>query len=408
MRRFVFLETVAGVPGMVAGMLRHMRSLRALRRDHGWIRTLLEEVRRGQQGTSPGNGDRAAPAPLGLAPAVPALRPDLPQPRSACRRGLPPPCSAPGRAGREREDAPADVFVAAPAGAALQDRRTGVTRVRRQGRNRGPCLLAPQLKSASRERGLPASHCRGLRDRRRQRASWDPREARASVAHRRCRSMFFNVYFLLYLASPRTAHAVVGYLEEEAVKTYSHALRQDAGRGGAGWGRAGRAGATLVALASRSVACPCGLAVKRAGWVAPPAGRRFFESQTKTGRLHRSCRDMEAGPLQKWAQTPAPEVATKYWQLQPGATMREVVLAIRADEVRRRHAWALQLRPPGPKSLPAQCAGASTIPLLVVADPERAPLQAAHAFVNHTFADLPQSAKNPFSMGGHHVPEFMQ
>lgn len=42
--RAVILETVAGVPGMVAGMLRHMRSLRRMEDDHGWIRTLLEEA----------------------------------------------------------------------------------------------------------------------------------------------------------------------------------------------------------------------------------------------------------------------------------------------------------------------------------------------------------------------------
>lgn len=42
--RFVFLESVAGVPGMVAGMLRHLHSLRRLRRDNGWIETLLEEA----------------------------------------------------------------------------------------------------------------------------------------------------------------------------------------------------------------------------------------------------------------------------------------------------------------------------------------------------------------------------
>jgi hypothetical protein len=34
--RFVFLETVAGVPGMVGGMLRHLRSLRRMKRDLGW------------------------------------------------------------------------------------------------------------------------------------------------------------------------------------------------------------------------------------------------------------------------------------------------------------------------------------------------------------------------------------
>ena len=34
----------AGVPGMVGGMLRHMKSLRSMRRDNGWIHTLLEEA----------------------------------------------------------------------------------------------------------------------------------------------------------------------------------------------------------------------------------------------------------------------------------------------------------------------------------------------------------------------------
>lgn len=40
-RRICFLETVAGVPGMVAAMTRHLHSLRRLKRDHGWIHTLL-------------------------------------------------------------------------------------------------------------------------------------------------------------------------------------------------------------------------------------------------------------------------------------------------------------------------------------------------------------------------------
>ena len=34
--RFVFLESVAGVPGMVGGMLRHLHSLRRMKRDNGW------------------------------------------------------------------------------------------------------------------------------------------------------------------------------------------------------------------------------------------------------------------------------------------------------------------------------------------------------------------------------------
>lgn len=43
-RRIIFLETVAGVPGMVAGMVRHLHSLRLMRRDHGWIHSLLAEA----------------------------------------------------------------------------------------------------------------------------------------------------------------------------------------------------------------------------------------------------------------------------------------------------------------------------------------------------------------------------
>jgi hypothetical protein len=43
MIRNVFLESVAGVPGMVAGMLRHLHSMRRMKRDNGWIETLLEE-----------------------------------------------------------------------------------------------------------------------------------------------------------------------------------------------------------------------------------------------------------------------------------------------------------------------------------------------------------------------------
>jgi ubiquinol oxidase len=34
--RNIFLESIAGVPGMVAGMLRHMHSMRRLKRDNGW------------------------------------------------------------------------------------------------------------------------------------------------------------------------------------------------------------------------------------------------------------------------------------------------------------------------------------------------------------------------------------
>ncbi|KAJ7391966.1 hypothetical protein OS493_016273 [Desmophyllum pertusum] len=44
LNRIIMLETVAGVPGMIAAMARHFHSLRKLSRDHGWIHTLLEEA----------------------------------------------------------------------------------------------------------------------------------------------------------------------------------------------------------------------------------------------------------------------------------------------------------------------------------------------------------------------------
>lgn len=42
--RAVVLETVAGVPGMVGGMLVHLKSLRRMADDRGWIHTLLAEA----------------------------------------------------------------------------------------------------------------------------------------------------------------------------------------------------------------------------------------------------------------------------------------------------------------------------------------------------------------------------
>ena len=40
----MMLETVAAVPGMVAGMLLHLKSLRLFQHSGGWIRALLEEA----------------------------------------------------------------------------------------------------------------------------------------------------------------------------------------------------------------------------------------------------------------------------------------------------------------------------------------------------------------------------
>lgn len=42
--RAVVLETVAAVPGMVGGALQHLRSLRSMEGDGGWIHRLLDEA----------------------------------------------------------------------------------------------------------------------------------------------------------------------------------------------------------------------------------------------------------------------------------------------------------------------------------------------------------------------------
>jgi hypothetical protein len=109
-RRVIFLETIAGVPGMVAGMLRHMTSLRRMRRDHGWIHTLLEEA----------ENER-----MHLLTFLEIKKPSLPM------------------------------------------------RV---------AILISQ-------------------------------------------GIFFNVFFIAYICSPKLCHRFVGYVEEEAVKTYTHLLK---------------------------------------------------------------------------------------------------------------------------------------------------------------------------------------
>jgi ubiquinol oxidase len=42
--RAVVLETVAAVPGMVGGALQHLKSLRNMKSDDGWIKILLDEA----------------------------------------------------------------------------------------------------------------------------------------------------------------------------------------------------------------------------------------------------------------------------------------------------------------------------------------------------------------------------
>ncbi|CAM0904635.1 unnamed protein product [Alopecurus aequalis] len=80
--------------------------------------------------------------------------------------------------------------------------------------------------------------------------------------------VFFHAYLATYLLSPRVAHRMVGYLEEEAVHSYTEFLR-----------------------------------------------------------------DLEAGKIE---DVPAPAIAIDYWRLPAGATLKDVVRVVRADEAHHR------------------------------------------------------------------------
>ena len=152
--RAVVLETVAAVPGMVGGALQHLRALRRMESDHGWIRTLLDEAE------------------------------------------------------NERMHLMTFMHIAQP------------SQLER--------LLILFAQGAS-----------------------------------------YNSFFLLYLISPKTAHRVVGYLEEEAVYSYTEYL----------------------------------------------AG-------------------VDDGI---YANVPAPKIAIDYWKLAPDARLRDVIIAVRADEAHHRN-----------------------------------------------------------------------
>lgn len=42
--------------------------------------------------------------------------------------------------------------------------------------------------------------------------------------------------------------------------------------------------------------------------------------------------DLDAGKLPQWTNLQAPDIGKNYWKLGPDATMRDLLLAIRADE----------------------------------------------------------------------------
>jgi ubiquinol oxidase len=149
----VVLETVAAVPGMVGGMLRHFRSLRRMERDHGWIGALLEEA--------------------------------------------------------ENERMHLLVWMAVSCPSFLERMLVVIAQI-----------------------------------------------------------VYTTVYTMLYVASPRFAHRLVGYLEEEATSAYTMFLKS-----------------------------------------------------------------IDDGHIKN---TPAPEIARNYWNLAPDATLRDVVLVVRADECMHR------------------------------------------------------------------------
>jgi ubiquinol oxidase len=162
--RAVVLETVAAVPGMVGGVLQHLKALRRIRDDQGWIRELLDEAE------------------------------------------------------NERMHLMAFIKIAQP--------------------------------------------------------SWLER-AIILIAQ----GVFFNLYFLLYLVAPKTAHRVVAYLEEEAVISYTQYLAQ-----------------------------------------------------------------VDSGAVEN---VPAPQMAIDYWGLPSDARLRELIVAVRADEAGHRdanHGYANDLR----------------------------------------------------------------
>ena len=151
--RAVVLETVAAVPGMVGGLLQHLKAIRHIRDDEGWIKELIEE------------------------------------------------------ADNERMHLMTFIHIAQP------------SRMERW------LIMITQM-------------------------------------------IFYNFYFFLYLFAPRIAHRVVGYLEEEAVVSYTQYLEQ-----------------------------------------------------------------IDAGAVEN---VPAPDIAKEYWNLPDDATLRDVVIVIRADEAEHR------------------------------------------------------------------------
>lgn len=129
--------------------------------------------------------------------------------------------------------------------------------------------------------------------------------------------VFYNVLFLSYIVAPSAVHRFVGYLEEEAVVTYTQIVDE-----------------------------------------------------------------MDRGHIPEWAPgaREVPQIAKDYWRMGPDATMKDLILAVRADESNHR------------------CALLSS-PRRARADP------LAYSCTNHTLADLKPDDVNPF--GFKHASPFL-
>ena len=61
----------------------------------------------------------------------------------------------------------------------------------------------------------------------------------------------------------------------------------------------------------------------------------YLEEQAVITYTH-ILQELDSGNLPMWSKLPAPDIAIKYWELAPDAMMRDVILAIRADEAHHR------------------------------------------------------------------------
>ncbi len=106
--------------------------------------------------------------------------------------------------------------------------------------------------------------------------------------------------------------------------------------------------------------------------------------------------------LSRAQNLPAPPLAVTYWQLRDGALMRDLLLAVRADE-----AWcALFTRAHMHAHNMHTHAHACTH---TCADACACVHRRSHSHVNHTLASLGEGAKNPFRKGHTELPsDFVQ